>query len=274
MDDAERYELTADEILYLSAELGMDRVYGVPDGLSLLSRQALQMRVLEIEDSLSRKGYQQSDFDGNRQTDSRLLQMLETCGDQDGLICFESCLADSVQTGRIYFIRGERICKMTPVKDRYHFVPVSREEMKTEILRELVWKETEETAEHSFTILRRDLEKAARLAGRSAQERAKEVLLEAGADIPMAEIILDGMAGRADFYSLFFLDSWAEGTPGQSVQFLQGKILAVIEYDTVNDEDCVTFRGVEQKELDALLETGFAMLEAALRTAKQDMEFA
>ncbi len=37
MDTGKTYELTADEILYLSAGLGMDTFYGVPDGLSGLS---------------------------------------------------------------------------------------------------------------------------------------------------------------------------------------------------------------------------------------------
>ncbi len=274
MDDRERYGLTADEILYLSAGLGMDRFYGIPDRLSSLSRQALQMRVLEIQDSLSQKGYLQSDFDGNMQTDSMLLQMLAACGDNDGFLCFEYCLGGSTQTGRLYFIKGESVYKMTPEENLYRFAPVAWEEMKAEVFGALAWKETEEAAEFPFTILQRDLEKAARLAGRSAQKKAEGVLLEAGAGICMTETILAGMTGGADFYSLLFFDSQTEESPGLSIQFLQGKILAAMEYETVNDEDCVRFRELERKELDALLEKGFVMLGAASRTARQGIEFA
>ncbi len=54
----------------------------------LFPRQALQMRVLEIQDSAESERVSQSDFDGNMQTDSMLLQMLAACGDNDGFLCF------------------------------------------------------------------------------------------------------------------------------------------------------------------------------------------
>ena len=260
MDTGKTYELTADEILYLSVGLGMDTFYGVPDGLSGLSWQMLQLRIMELQDSLCRKEYMQPDFDGNNQTDSELLEMLSVCGDGDGFICFESSMKGGAQTGYFYFVKGRRAYKMTPQGEQYLFAPVLPEEIKEKILNEIVWKETLSTQEHSFSILQKNLEKAAKLTGRDAGEQAGGLLKEAGAGPTITQAILDGISRQADFYSLFFYSAHAQETPGLSVQFLQGKILTRMEYDTIGDEDSVTFCPTDRGALETLLRQGLDML--------------
>lgn len=260
MDTGKTYELTADEILYLSASLGMDTFYGVPDGLSGLSWQMLQLRIMELQDSLRGKDYMQPDFDGNNQTDSQLLEMLSVCGDGDGFICFESNIAGGAQTGYFYFVKGRQAYKMTPQGEQYLFEPIRPDRIKEKILNEVIWKETLSTQEHSFSILQKNLEKAAKLTERDAADQAGELLKEAGAGPAVTQVVLDGIGRQADFYSLYFYNAQEEGIPGLSVQFLQGKILTRMEYDTMEDEDSVTFCPTDRGELETLLRQGLDML--------------
>ena len=255
MNTAKTYELTADEILYLAASLGIDTFYGVPDGLSGLTWQMLQMRIMELQDSLCRKEYMQPDFDGNNQTDRQLMEMLAVCGDGDGFICFESSMAGAAQTGYFYFIKGSRAYKMTPREDNdtYLFEPISPARVRENILGAIIWKETAPSQDASFGILQTNLEKAARLAGRDADSQAGEMLREAGAGPAITQVILDGMSRSADFYSLFFYHTDTQKAPPRSIQFLQGKILALLEDDTIRDEDSVTFRPTDRENLETLL---------------------
>ncbi len=260
MNTKKTYTLTADEILYLAASLGIDTFYGVPDSLSSLSWQMLQLRIMELEDSLCQKKYMQPDFDGNNQIDQSLLQMLSVCGDGDGFICFESSLAGGIQTGYFYFIKDSQAYKMTPQERQYLFEPVIPSGIRNQICSDIIWKETTSAPEPPFSILQKDLEKAAKLAKRSAAEQARELLHEAGAGPAITTAIVDGMCRQADFYSLYFYHSQTQETPGLSIQFLQGKTLALMEYDTIKDEDSVTLRAANRGELEALLRQGLDLL--------------
>lgn len=267
------YVLTADEVLYLAASNGADSFYGVRDNLTGLSEQDLRLKVLEMEDSLSRKGYMQSDFDGNSYVDEELGKMIGSCGDCDGMVCFEWEILGEPQGGYLYFIKDSHVYEMIPRQEKYVFHEISMETLKDAVQKGIQWKEVSDGEESRFSIKQKELEKAAKLAGRGAEDKAKELLMEAGAGEDAADTIVAGMQNKADFYSVFFVNNRMEEDPALSVQFLQGKQMIAMAYEDQNDEDYVLFYTSGWKEQKALLGKGFEKISAVMEKAEIKMEF-
>lgn len=258
------YVLTADEVLYLAASKGADSFYGVRDNLTGLSEQDLRVKVLEMEDSLNRKGYMQSDFDGNSFVDEELGKMIGGCGDCDGMVCFEWEILGEPQEGCLYFIKDKHIYEMMPRQEKYVFREISWEALTEAVQKGIRWKEVNEGEENRFSIKQKELEKAAKLAGRGAEDKAKELMAEAGAGEETADTIVAGMQNKADFYSVFFVNNRMEEDPALSVQFLQGKKLIAMAYEEQNDEDYVSFYTSSQDKQKALLAKGFEKISALM----------
>lgn len=267
------YVLTADEVLYLAASTGADSFYGVPDRLTGLSDQELKMRLIQIEDALGRKGYLKTDFDGNSRADVDLLQLIDVCADYDSLLCLEAEVPGEPQKGALYFIREGEAAAMTRRDEEYVFEDILRQNIPERILSGILWRETEPGGETEFHISQRELTKASKLAERGAADKSKELLVKAGANEAVADTILSGMQRQADFYSLFFLNSYKE-EQGVSVQFLQGKILAAMQHDMENDEDYIRFRCSGREELEDLIAKGFEKLGLSLgKTGEERTDF-
>lgn len=253
------YVLTADEVLYLAASMGADSFYGIPDRLTGLSDQELKMKLMEIEDSLGRRGYLKTDFDGNSQVDEQLLQLIDVCADYDSLLCLEAEVQGEFQKGSLYFIREGEAAAMIRKEEEYVFEELLRQNIPERVLSNILWRETAIGEEKDFHISQRELMKASRLAERGAADKSKELLVRAGASEAMADTILSGIQHQIDFYSLFFLNSYKE-EQGLSVQFLQGKILVAMQYDMENDEDYIRFCCSSRKEQERLITEGLEKL--------------
>lgn len=259
----EEYCLTAEEVLYLAAVTGADTFYGVPDVLSGLSDQELKLRVMGIESGLQNKGYMKEDFDGNRNVEPTLLQIIDLCGKCERFLSFEKEQIGEPQYGGMYFLRGNEACRMECRKEGYVFSGTNARLIREEVRRGIPLREAGKEGRKgndSFLISYENLEKASRLTKRGSSEKGVELLKEAGASDPMAQTVTDGMLNKADFYALLFMDLRWEEAPNSSIQCLQGGMLVSVEYEMKEDEDYVRFSVTDSAELQKRVDAGFELI--------------
>lgn len=243
------YCLTAEEVLYLAALSGAETFYGVPDVLSELSDQELKLKVMEIEESLGKKGYLEEDFDGNKNVAAKLVRFIEGCGNCEKFLCFEKERVGETQQSFIYFWKERAAYKMACNEGQYTFSEIGNAQIRKEIICAMPIRETKEVLADVFAISQKRLEKAGILIRRGDVEKGEELLKEAGAAEWMSHLIADGIRTKADFYALLFMDMGNEDAASYSIKCLQGERLILMEHEMIEDEDYVRFSAVEDVEL-------------------------
>ena len=255
------YSLTPEEVLYLAAVTGADTFYGVPDMLSGLSDQELKLKVVEIESSLSKRGYLNEDFNGNKSIAQELIGIIELCGKCERFLCFEKEQIGEPQNSRIYFLKENRAYKMEYQKEQYVFSQTDFSGIRKEVKQEMPLRKTEKKREGSFTLSYEMLEKASTLIKRGSVRKGEDLMEVEGAPAYMSQIVAGGILSKADFYSLLFMDLRREEDPGCSIQCLQGDMLIAMDYEIKNDEGYVRFSIVDEAELRKKVEIGFEMID-------------
>lgn len=250
------YCLTAEEVLYLAAVAGADMFYGVPDTLSGLSDQELKLKVVEVEDSLGKKGYLNEDFDGNKSVPPGLMKLIERCGNSERFICFEKSRLGEPDYACMYFMSGQEAWKMES-GSQYVFSETLFANIPKEIGQGIELKEAERKAGDCFCISMDEMEKTANLARRGSADKGAELLGNAGASEFAAKAVINGILGKTDYYALLFMELENEFEPGYSVQFLSGETLVAMECVIQEDEDFIKFSMIDNAELEKRLRAGF-----------------
>ncbi len=261
------YCLTAEELLYLAAAAGAETFYGVPDVLSELDDQELRLKVMEIEESLGKKGYLEEDFDGNKNVAQKLLNLIESCGNCEKFLCFEYERVGEMQHSCLYFWKDGASYKMDCEKEEYVLSEIGDAQIRKEIkgamtIREIGGKDSEE-----FLISNEALEKVGTLIRRGSVEKGEELLREAGATEWMAHMISGGILTQVDFFALLFMDMGGEEEYSYSIQCLQGEKLILMEYEMVEDDDFVRFSVTDDAELKRRMAEGFEKIGCAQEDA-------
>ena len=251
------YRLTAEELLYLAAAAGAETFYGVPDMLSGLTDQELKLKVVEIEESLGKKGHLEEDFDGNKNVVQKLLNLIESCGNCEKFLSFEHERVGEMQHSCLYFWKDGASYKMDCEKEEYVLSEIGNAQIREEIKGAMTIREMGEKDSEEFLLSNEALEKAGTLIRGGSVEKGEELLREAGATEWMAHMISGGILTQADFFALLFMDMSGGEESSYSIQCLQGEKIVLMEYEMVEDEDFVQFSVTDDAELKRRMAAGF-----------------
>lgn len=268
--------LTDDEILYLASYTGADELYGIKDNLSGLSDKQFKLKVMDIEKSLIEKKLLSLGFDDDISVNQDAVNLIKSCAISENIITLECKTKSAGQYVVIYYSAGERSIKIVKSEKENDISEINNKEVKKEIEGKIAQIDSGDVDGNKKSILQVDMDKCSKLARMGRSAKAKEVLIENDFDEEMAETIIDGLTGKANFYSLLLLNKNAMDAKdlGESIIFIDGNQLLQLEYD-ISEENrtVVVFQSVSAKQLEQQIKVGLEKLSVFMTDGKSDVTF-
>ncbi len=252
-------ELTAKEIMCIAASLGATELYGIPDGFSGISKSALNKELLKVQSSLEQKGYLKENFDGEASLSNDLLSIIAVCAKCEKFIVIDKHIKNRTQEGILFYVKGETTVKAVKNDDIYEMSIFDTSMIKSTLNELIEWKEPNYKDKTEFTLANKVLVKAKTLKARQAEEAAAKELRDCGVGAEAAKVVLSGLNGDEDFYSLTFANLLAQTDNIDNVMYIISNGKALRLKSAIEDEQDVvhfttaTYNGI-LNELKTMLE--------------------
>lgn len=196
-----KIELTIHELLYLSALAGANDFVGIPDGFYGMSDLEIRKKLLDVHESLERKGYAQTDFDGSFVVSETLEKIVAVCA-----LCDKYIIVDR-NTGRhrpkkiAYYFKDGEVVLIKKGGEEYLLEYVEGVAIWKNILNFANWIEPQATAQSDRIIvpqeaISRIMENSLDLLDNTV---AMDVLCGFGCSKLQAKIIYEGICGSGNY---------------------------------------------------------------------------
>lgn len=232
-------ELTAKEIMCVAASLGATELYGIPDGFSGISKSALNKELLKVQSSLEQKGYLKENFDGEASLSSDLISIIAVCAKCEKFIAIDKHIKNRTQEGILFYVKGETTVKAVKNDDSYKMSVFDTSMIKSTLNELIEWKEPDDKEKTDFTLTNKVLVKAKTLKVRQAEDAAVKELRNCGVGDKAAKVVLSGLNGNEDFYSLTFANLIAQSDNIDNVMYIISNDKALRLKSAIEDEQDV-----------------------------------
>ena len=255
--------LSAREILYLSALAGASELMGIPDGFYGMDDLEIKQEILKLQTELEKKGWVQTDFNGNFEVDSGIMQAINTCAFCAKYISVETVGAKSAGVKALFYYLDDKTVKIEETDSRYELTPVKPADVGKSIFDRINWADhSEERIGDNIIVTQSILSQVKDSAENDFTEDAGvEELRKAGCTGSQARIIYSGLNGTSNYISVVIVDFNSEENDVLSIMAINSKAgsLALIPVEA-DEREAVEFRSINYDAFKSMLTEALALI--------------
>ncbi len=192
--------VSGEELLYLSAITGVDNIWGIKDPFAEQTEQEIVTAMLNLRNSLVRKGYLISNIDTQFAVEDDCMRLLRHCMESERVYVLDSSQTEEDSLILRYFVH-DGIVVQYRFNGNASLAFSTDALMRAEISAFFGDSEEEENEVSLVTGVAR-----IRRMGSLSRQRFLQELRNIGCEEELALLIADGLQGNADFCSLFSYD--------------------------------------------------------------------
>ena|GEM_PF-3033693 len=240
------------ELLLIAAELGAKEFLGIPDAFFGMEAAEIKQEIVRLKASLEQKGYGESDFDGGFALHEEIMAVVETCTNCDTFIVVDAKKGDEVQPRDLYYTLGDWIVRLQDEGDTVTLAKIADE---AELLSGIKHKIQLKNGAEGDALAAVTVPNALLLSLKADAADGIKPLVELGADERAAQAVVEGLLGKANFYSVIVTAINGEKRGVHSVILLDSKHGIYKMSSTGGVEDAgVVFEPVTLAEAETALE--------------------
>ncbi len=225
-------QLSSREILYIASLSDAAEFYGIPDGFYGMDETEIAAEINNIKLSLTKKELAEMDFDGGFIVKDEIKNIIEVCANREQYISF-----DKIQKGKNhilrFYIKGNTIIKLSENENDYMLNVCSVDDVKNSSLSFVDWYEEKEISDSDVVVEAELLKKVKMLNEFDSPENELKLM---GCSNIKSKILYSGLSGRADYYSLTYLDFVATEDSIKSLIFINSED-GILKLTPVIDEE-------------------------------------
>lgn len=199
----EKLVLEAKELLFLSARLGASNFYGVPDPFFGMTRDEVVGGIAQIQLQLEEKQIVSLGFDGTVDIDHNAAEIISTCALCDKYISVEAISEGRLLPKKSFYIRGAESAELFQEKGLMTLQPVSVNAFENAVLGLITEYCSSVCVDEAPARIPQDSLARAK----AEQDKAKQVLMDAGCTSQMADVITAGLNGTGGYFMITAIDA-------------------------------------------------------------------
>lgn len=204
-----KFNLSPKEFMFLCIAMGAEEVYGIEDVYSDMSEDDVLTEVQHVQQSLEKKGYVSSDFDGNIDISDELIEIVGICAGTEKFISFNNQNKNGEQSILVFYFEDDTVVRSERTNDDYELSYTDIDSAIEEV--EKLAMPNADIAMLKFdkeNIPQIEMEKARNLILEDNIEEAKDILNKClTADV--ANILIEALKHKVQFYSVTVLNFFA-----------------------------------------------------------------
>lgn len=235
--------LSKKELLYLTALMGANNLWGIEDAFAEMSEEEIRSELLRLQDSLLRKQFLEVDADRPFEFDESSVKLLRHCIESTRVYILNSSHMEKKEQQMRFFVKEKEVAFFR-CREQAELISVSPNEMRSIILSFFGngdYTEISSTLTVGVTRLRR--------MGSLSRQHFLQELHNSGCSDDLALLIADSLQGSSDFCSLmaYERENGKESYCGKLVtlRFSGGSLMVTNE----NDPDIVCFKKLSRETL-------------------------
>lgn len=247
--------LTSKEFLFLCAGMGVTEVYGIVDGYKDVNLSDISTEIRLVQQSLEKKGYIESDFDGNSSVRSEVIAFVASCATCQKLIAFDYQLKSGEKTNRVYYFTSDVVVKSDRHNDEYHLSYISKDIISNEIKKDVKLKEIALPQKfNKVHIPQRELDKIKEMV--LADDRKTAIIaMKKYFDTNFTNVILDGFEKKENFYAIVAVDFTSDEDNIKNIMFINSDIANIkLEPIVVDLKTEIEFEEIDEETIFKLID--------------------
>jgi len=238
-------KLSAKELICIASALGVTQVFGISDPFVDVPPRKLQKELDKVRQTLEDKGVLMSDFDGNVEINPLYLPLVETVVKCDACAVAETQCAGTT-TQLMYYQKAERFVQCVVNGEELALKETTAVNASSDLSNIVNWTINPEQLDMSPCKIPQSL--FVMLKGKSERVRKAEIE-KLNMPQEIADILLDALRFKTNFYSLCYIDMISTGSV-RSLMFIDDlngtlKLTNIVE----NNKNYVLLSPVSQAEL-------------------------
>jgi len=247
--------LSPRELLYIAALLDATEFMGISDAFFGMDDEEIGQEVTMLQTSLEAKGYAQPDFDGGFTIKEDVLEIVDICANCDTFVVVDKNKVDKPQLRALYYAKSGNIVMLKEDKGANILIPISGvDSLLAHIMKDIQWQSSVEASIQSVTISSAILSEAKAEASGFDSSKGVEVLMQSGCDELSATMIMDGLSGKTNYYSVIItvFEGEREGVYNTMLIDTPNGIYKLASI-TDGDEDTVQFDPITVEQAQTIL---------------------
>ena len=246
----ESFNLSSKELMFLCAGMGAKEIYGVEDAYAGSEAHNISDEMVMIHNSLEKKGYIESDFDGNSGLRADLAEVIGMCAMCDKFIAADCQRAGSAAVNTAFYIMKDRAVKSCKTNEGYILQKADINTI-TDYVRDLISFEIADDIA-DFENVHMSLKelgeiKATADAGDDVKARER---LDSHFDKTISHIILSALKHNTDFCSIAAADF--NNKSARSIMLINSSS-GLIRVEPLPDSGDVVFEKTDIESVNALI---------------------
>lgn len=239
--------LSAKELICLAAWHGVPEIFGVPDVFARIAPDKLKAEVLQVQQSLQKKGVLSLDFDGNSDIRPEYAELLDVVFHCDHFAALDRQLVEDGHKALLFYRKNAEIIASQLNGQEYSFEKLDTEHFAERLYTSIRWESLNDILPSTKAeITQRSLIKMKKQAGKTTTTE----LMKNGLNREAASMVADAFALRSNFYSFAFVDVTAKVDGIKSLMFLgDSRGLLHMKNIVIDNADCVSFGTISKADL-------------------------
>ena len=191
------------ELLYIAAMLEAVEFMGVSDAFFGMDEQEIHRELLRLQASLEKKGYAQTDFNGNFTLNASVQQVVDICANCDIFIAVDKNKVSEDQSRELYYAKKGVIIQLKQDSNGSILVPIEDTDSLTKnILRDMTWQVSEPLRHEKIRLSNKKLSEAKEQLLSFDAAGGLKTLVDNGCTELAAKAISDGLSNKSRYYSI------------------------------------------------------------------------
>lgn len=246
------FTLSGKEFLFLCFAAGATQVYGVENAFSDINANDMSSEIRRVHNSLEKKNYIESDFDGNSVINQKLLDTVRVCANYSTLVMLNSSRKGSFITANYYW-GTDTLIKAYKEKDDYILSSLPKELFTKDLLSNISFRTCSEFEEdYEIMFKQNDLEQIKQNLQSGKREEAISQINEK-ANANLTEVLISALEANEDFYSIAAIDNKGMESIDTIMIIDTDKGALILQPQIVDLENAVKIVSCTHNELNSLI---------------------